>query len=537
MAPPSTIEDIGLHATSDTSAITIPDPLTCEGVPGRRSKAGKLNGGVAAATNSELFKSPAPWKPMAKRWDHKISLESRSRKSTTLKGLAVHLATPGMISLGGGLPSSEYFPFENIDVKVPAIGQYSEEERKTTGKTMHIGKHDVREGKSAFDLSICLNYGQGIGSAQMLRWVTEHTEIVHNPPYRDWRCVMSVGSTSSTEMVYRMFLERGDHVISEEFTFATAVETSGPLGCKFIGAKMDEEGMIPSELDELLSNWDPVARGGRKPFLWYTVPTGQNPTGATQGVERRKALYKVAQKHDLIIVEDEPYYFLQMQPYTGVDGVPAPLPKNHSEFLKSLVPSLLSMDTDGRVVRLDSFSKVLAPGSRTGWITASEQLVERFARHNEVSVQHPSGISQVILHRLLDEEWGHEGYLDWLINLRVEYTQRRNVMMAACDKYLPKEIAHWVAPAAGMFHWIKLDFEKHPQYPAKSIKEIEDQVFKAAVDACVLVAPGSFFMADTHKELDQLFFRATFAAAEFDKMTEAIRRLGVAFRECFALEE
>jgi len=109
------------------------------------------------------------------------------------------------------------------------------------------------------------------------------------------------------------------------------------------------------------------------------------------------------------------------------------------------------MDVDGRVMRMDSFSKVIAPGSRVGWITASEQIVERFIRHNECSNQNPSGISQMVLYKLLDESWGHGGYLQWLINLRLQYTKRRDTILAACEKYLPKEIVSWNPPAAGMF--------------------------------------------------------------------------------------
>ena len=82
-----------------------------------------------------------------------------------------------MISLGGGLPSSEYFPFEKIAVKVPALGHFSPQETREAGQTVFIGKHDVKEGKSAYDLAIALNYGQSSGSAQLLRWVTEHTEV------------------------------------------------------------------------------------------------------------------------------------------------------------------------------------------------------------------------------------------------------------------------------------------------------------------------------------------------------------------------
>jgi aromatic amino acid aminotransferase I len=313
------------------------------------------------------------------------------------------------------------------------------------------GKYDVSEGKSIYDLSIALNYGLGSGSAQMLRFVTEHTEIVCNPPYADWHCALSVGSTSALEQTYRMLCERGDYVLSEEYTFASAVETAAPLGIKFLGVKIDSEGLLPDSMDEILGNWDEKARGARRPHLLYTVPSGQNPTGATQGVQRRKDIYKVCQKYDVYIIEDEPYYFLQMQPYTGANAPDVPPPENNEEFLKVLIPTYLSMDIDGRVMRMDSFSKVIAPGSRVGWITASEQIVERFVRHNECSNQNPSGISQILLYKMLDEHWGHDGYLKWLINLRLEYTRRRDVILAACEKYLPREFVSWNPPAAGMF--------------------------------------------------------------------------------------
>jgi aromatic amino acid aminotransferase I len=204
-------------------------------------------------------------------------------------------------------------------------------------------------------------------------------------------------------------------------------------------------------MDELLTNWDAKARGSRKPHLLYTVPSGQNPTGATQGVERRQAIYRVAQKHDIFILEDEPYYFLQMQPYTGRGQPDVPAPNNVEEFVSSLIPTYVSMDVDGRVMRMDSLSKVLVPGSRLGWIVASEQIVERYQRHAEVASQGPSGFSQVIVHKLLDETWGHEGYLRWLMNLRLEYTKKRDALLAACEDNLPRDLVSWTPPAAGMF--------------------------------------------------------------------------------------
>lgn len=357
-----------------------------------------------------------------------------------------------MISLGGGLPCAENFPIESISMKIPASPDFSEEATRASGETVTIGKYDVEKNDGVYDLSIALNYGQANGSAQMMRFVTEHTELVCNPPYADWRTALTVGSTGALEQALRMFCDkqRGDAILTEEYSFSTALETAAPLGVKVFGVALDEQGLRPESMDEILSSWHEGARGARKPHVLYTVPSGQNPTGATQGTERRKAIYEVCQKHDVYILEDEPYYFLQMQPYTGRDAPDVPPPASVEEFLESLIPSLLSIDVDGRVMRMDSFSKVVVPGSRFGWITASEQIVERYIRHAEVASQGPSGISQVILYKMLDESWGHEGYLRWLMNLRLEYTQRRNVMLAACEDFLP-DVVSWTPPVAGMF--------------------------------------------------------------------------------------
>jgi aromatic amino acid aminotransferase I len=289
-------------------------------------------------------------------------------------------------------------------------------------------------------------------------------------------------------------------------------------------------------MDQILSNWDVNARGARKPHLLYTVPTGQNPTGATQSAARRRAIYAVCQKHDMYIIEDEPYYFLQMQPYTGRTGPSVPPPSSHAEFLKTLVPSYLSMDTDGRVMRLDSFSKVLSPGSRIGWVTASEQIIKNYQKHADLSTQCPSGISQLIVWKLVDEHWGHPGYLDWLIHIRMEYTKRRNIILDACEKYVPKEIVSWKAPMAGMFQWLQIDFTKHPRHGEKSLEEIEEDIFMRVIDHGALVMRGSWFYADPDSEHNTLFFRMTYAAAPGEKIEEGVRRFGEAVREEFGLK-
>ena len=179
----------------------------------------------------------------------RLNQESQSRGGSSLKTAAQYLSKPGIISLGGGLPSSEYFPFEEVDIKAPSVGHFSEIETRENGVTLRAGKHDLRDEKSIVDISVLFNYGQGHGSAQLLRWITEHTELVHSPPYADWECTMTVGSTSALDMTLRMFTTRGDYIISEEYTFATAVETAAPLGVKVAGVKMDEQGLLPESLD------------------------------------------------------------------------------------------------------------------------------------------------------------------------------------------------------------------------------------------------------------------------------------------------
>ncbi|KIX01807.1 uncharacterized protein Z518_09534 [Rhinocladiella mackenziei CBS 650.93] len=551
MAPHAEVE-----AVTDTSSVVLSDPVltksethprfTVDHVLPHRQQSQPPSTAVAAFANATMFKSKGCLKkPKAKRFDHRLTTESKSRQPSSLKG-AMKYFRPETISLCGGLPSSDYFPFEQISAKLPLPPQFSEVDTAISGEIFSSGKHDARDGKSLFDLSIALNYGQSMGPGALLRFITEHTEIVHNPPYSDWEICLSTGSTSALEISLRMFAERGHYVITEEYTFSSAIETVTPLGCKMLGIKMDADGMLPDDLDRVLSTWDESARRAPKPFLVYTVPTGQNPTASTQPVQRRKDLYAVAEKHDLFILEDEPYYFLQMEPYVSgqTHNVSKPFkPVPVADFLSHLAPSYLSLDTSGRVLRLDSFSKIIAPGSRCGWVTGSPQVIERFIRHNEVSAQNPAGFTMTVLYNLLEENWGHKGFLEWLMYVRAEYTRRRDIIVNACESHLPSEVASWVPPKAGMFHWIKVDMTKHPLYQAQSkskgidyatLLEIEDSVFLSAVDQGVLCAKGSWFRAQRGSDTE-LFFRTTFAAAPAEKIIEAIRKLGVAMRTEFGL--
>lgn len=441
----------------------------------RRKPVNPSQWGVAAPCSSEQFKSDDnKHKPLAKQWHRKcsisyetlvnihsyyldyLSIESANRVRSSLKHVVKHLQDPHVISLGGGIPSADFIPFDEITFRPFSPISSGSQEKKTLSTvktTLHATKYDITEGTSVYDLTTALNYGQGCGSAQFLRWVTEHTEMVHSPPYADWQCSMTIGNTSALDMCLHMLAQQGDCVLTEKYTFSTAIEMTKPLGLNFIGLEMDHEGILPESLSEVLNNWNPELRGNaRKPFLLYTIPTGQNPTGTTQSFQRRQAIYQVAREHDLLILEDDPYYFLQMNEYTSSNGDHTETSTRSLEDLfVNLTPSYLRIDTDGRVIRMDSFSKVISPGARLGWITACQQIIERFQCHTDVSTQSPSGLSQLAFFKLLDDYWGHAGYVKWLIHLRNEYTKRRNVLIGACEKLLPRDVISWEPTRAGMF--------------------------------------------------------------------------------------
>jgi len=156
-------------------------------------------------------------------------------------------------------------------------------------------------------------------------------------------------------------------------------------------------------------------------------------------------------------------------------------------------------------------------------------------RQNEVSIQAPSGFSQAILFKLLDEHWGHKGYFDWLGHIKKEYTSRRNNMLEACEAYIPKEVASWTPPAAGMFLWFQIKADKHPKYGAKTVLELEHEIFEEVIEQKTLLAKGSWFFAEPDVDHPDLYLRATYAAAEETAMVEGIKRFGDALRVSFGL--
>ena len=426
------------------------------------------------------------------------------------------------------------------------------------------------------DLQSALQYGQGQGYPPLHAFVRQFVrEHLHpNVPYNDGPdVILTCGATDGFSKAIQVLnnewyeghdpIEAKEGLLCEEYAYMGAIQTARPRGMNIVPVGIDDEGMRAEGqggLRDVLENWD-YGRG-RLPHVMYTVTIGQNPTSGTLGVKRRKELYALCQQYDIIIIEDDPYWHLQYpssaphQPPTNYNS-----PKSSGyPFLDSLVPSYLSVDTDGRVVRLDTFSKTVAPGCRLGWLTGQPALIERMLRMTETSTQQPSGFVQSMIAELLigppsdkgghgsgglqnGKGWEYDGWVRWLEGLRGQYESRMNEMCDSLEKgrgivqyriglgngTKPGEAVddEWtqvrqiypysfVRPLGGMFIWVRFDFGTHPLVAAVPQQRLALAlwVFWTTKPFRVLVAPGTIFApSDAIRARDAWkCFRLCFAA-------------------------
>ncbi|ODV83996.1 hypothetical protein CANARDRAFT_201835 [[Candida] arabinofermentans NRRL YB-2248] len=437
-------------------------------------------------------------------WENYLSDEAKLREPSVMKMMG---RFGKIISLGAGLPHPDCFPIKNI-----SIDSLSPNSNfiKTESNSVHMDDKDEK-------LYEALQYTSGRGTSYLDPWCHDHIEKYHKPKYNDWDSLLSAGATQSLESVLRLLCNSNeDTILSEELTYPAFLETCKPLRIKVIPIKVDSDGACPSSIDYILSNWNELYPNNslKKPKLFYTMPVGQNPLGSTMPLKRREDIYKICQKHNIIIIEDDPYYHLQLDCLNGSDPL----------------PSLLNFDNDGRVIRFDSFSKILMPGSRCSFITANKVFIEKLTRHNEVNIHSSAAPSQLILHELI-KNWdsnGNDGFEKWLNYLKIHYFKRRKLLNDEFEKYLPKKLCCWNFPNSGMFLWIDIIMS---QWPIPSnlklthiewVKLLEDTIFDTNVEKGVLLAKGHWFMVDS--ELDRIGFRATFAFADEIEFSGASER-------------
>ena len=389
-------------------------------------------------------------------------------RSSVIRELLKLTTQPDVISFAGGLPGADLFPMEEFREAYNRVlrdhgthaFQYSTTEGELPLREM-IARHTGR-------------YGIAVSAENVL---------------------ITSGSQQALDLIGRVFLNPGDHVLVERPTYLGALQAWSAYQAEYVTAGMDEDGV---RIDDLVS----ALRGGPK-FI-YALPNFQNPSGVTLSLDRRRLLIQTADQHGVPILEDDPYGQLR---YDG-------------EHLPSLVTldaqyrGLARTGYSGNVLYLSTFSKTLAPGLRLGWIIGPAEVIQKLAQAKQGADLHTSTLVQ-----LLAYEVARSGFLDRHVRrLRTAYAQRRDAMLAAMAAGFPASVT-WTKPAGGLFIWATL--------PA-SVDSAE--VLRVALAEKVAFVPGGPFFSDGsgHNTLRLNFTNSPTAVIEegIGRLSRVLARLG-----------
>jgi 2-aminoadipate transaminase len=362
---------------------------------------------------------------------------------------------PEVISLAGGLPAPELFP-------VAAIAEAFARVLATDG------------GRA-------LQYGVTEGHGPLREWIASYlgTRGIHSSVEH---LLVTSGSQQGIDLVARVLLDPGAVVVTENPTYVAALQVFSAHQVKVVAVGSDDEGMCVDELPALLA---------RHPArLIYLCPDFQNPKGTTLSAARRRRLIEIASAHRIPILEDDPYSELR---FRGV----AP-------------PPLAALDEEGLVIRLGTFSKILAPGMRIGWIHASPSLLPVLALARQACDLHTSTLSQHALVALFQQF----DFAAHLARLRAVYGARCDAMRAALEHELPE--LRIVQPEGGLFYWLELPA------PVR-----DDDLFAEAVRQNLAVVPGHGFFVGAE---DHRFVRLNFSRQDEATISVGVARLARAIR-------
>ncbi|NTV53762.1 MAG: PLP-dependent aminotransferase family protein, partial [Candidatus Firestonebacteria bacterium] len=368
------------------------------------------------------------------------------------------LDNPEMISFAGGLPNPAAFPIEPLKSVVA-----------------HVMAEHARE---------ALQYGVTEGHQPLRAAIAKGMGEVYGAPQNRDNILVTTGSQQAMNLLAQVLLNPGDLVLVENPTYLGALQSFQACRARVASVPMDADGLRPDALEEMLQALH--LRGERPKFL-YLIPTFQNPTGVTLSRERRHQLYTLLQAYDLLLIEDDPYGLLRFE------GEPVSLIK--------------SLDHEDRVVYLGSFSKILAPGFRTGWLAAPAEITNRVS----IAKQAQDLCSNTFAQYCVFEALHHDILFPHVQKIIALYREKRDRMLTALEKYFPSGVT-WTHPQGGMFIWVTLP-------PA--LKALE--LLKFALAENVAYVNGEPFFANGGGENH---FRLNYSYARDEDIDEGIARLG-----------
>ncbi len=368
---------------------------------------------------------------------------------------------PGVISFAAGNPAPEAFPAEQIAAISDTL--------------LHS------------DPILALQYSITEGYPK-LREILKERMTAQNcfSPERD-DLIITSGAQQANELTCKVLLNKGDTLFCEAPSFIGSLNAFRSYGVQLVGIPMEKDGI---DLDAL----EAQIQKAESPKLIYVIPNFQNPTGRVMSLEKRKGLYDLACRYNLVILEDNPYGDLR--------------------FAGEALPSIKSLDTDGRVVYTGSFSKILAPGLRVGYVSASSELIAKITVCKQVSDVHTNIWAQVICTKFLEET----NMSEYLKGLQAVYRHKCGLMADGIRQHFSPKI-QWEMPDGGLFIWCTLP-------------ENADMLAfcQRAVDTHhIAVVPGNAFLVDETAPCSS--FRLNYSTPPDEEIIKGIEILGKMTRE------
>ena len=399
--------------------------------------------------------------------ERRLSLRARRMTPSPIRELFPYMAIDGMISLGGGYPNADTIPIKSFEAVKKDDQSLFLDNAAVAGASQYgpTGVHPVL-------------------SEQLRDWHLFKDEV----PLDEASIVPLNGAQEGLFIMAWLFVDDADCVALSEPTYPGALAAFRPFTTRFLSIPLDAKGMDTRALDDSLTAL--ARRGETLPKFVYTIPNGHNPGGVCLAPERRRHLLEIAGKHDLLVLEDDPYQLIRL------DDSPAP-------------PTLQSMDSDGRVIRLDSFSKIFAPGFRFGYASGQPEIIEKFVLFKQAVNLHTSSFAQALLSNCLDAT-GNEGFLARVKNNCRFYLSNRDVMVDAAREFLPPGISYDI-PGEGFFIWYRMP----PGCSSTEMIRANCRTLK------VILVPGPGFSASG--KLDHCM-RASFATATPENIREGMKR-------------
>ncbi len=378
-------------------------------------------------------------------------------KASAIREILKIIQRSNVISLAGGMPDPATFPTEELNEAAKQI--FAKDSARALQYSSTEGLQELRE--------------------FILNWLAEDNKKAGLD-----NIMITSGSQQGLDLMSKVLLDPGDIVIVELPSYLAALNAFRSYGGEMVGIPMDDKGMRMDILEETLNQ---LRTEGKKVKFIYTISNFQNPAGVTMSLPRRKRILEIARKFEVFILEDNPYEKLRFE------GEP--------------LPSIYSLDNEGYVVSLGTFSKILCPGLRLAWILGDKEIIEKL-----VIMKQATDLCTTILNQLIAYEYCRQNDIDKNIESNIQiYRKKRDVMLESLDKYFPAE-ASWTKPEGGFFVFVTL-----PEYINT------DEMFLKAIEEKVAYVSGAPFFANGK---GQNTIRLSFCYPKEKDIEEGIKKLG-----------